>query len=72
VDEPVNSHFVCFTCIDGHLYELDGRKAFPINHGPSNADTLLEDAVKAVQKFMERDPEETGFTMVALAPTQLE
>jgi ubiquitin carboxyl-terminal hydrolase L3 len=58
--------------VDGHLYELDGGKEFPINHGESSPDTLLEDACKVVQKFMARDPEELKFTIIALAPTQLE
>lgn len=30
------------SCVDGHLYELDGRKKFPINHGASSPDTLLK------------------------------
>lgn len=50
----------------------DGRKAFPINHGPSSADTLLEDACKVIRQFMERDPEEVKFTIVALAKTPTE
>lgn len=53
--------------MDGHLYELDGRKSNPINHGASSRDTLLEDAAAVVKKFMERDPEELRFTIVALA-----
>lgn len=27
---------------DGYLFELDGRKAFPINHGATTPETLLE------------------------------
>ena len=27
-------HFVSFVPINGHLYELDGLKPFPMNHGP--------------------------------------
>ena len=30
-------HFVCFLPINGHLYELDGLKRYPIDHGPINA-----------------------------------
>ena len=47
----------------------DGRKAFPINHGASSADTLLEDACKVIRAFMDRDPEEVKFTIVALCKT---
>lgn len=27
-------HFVSFVPINGHLYELDGLKPYPMNHGP--------------------------------------
>lgn len=64
--DDVNSHFVCFSVIDGHLYELDGRKSFPINHGVSSQETLLLDACTVIRSFMARDPEETRFTIVAL------
>ncbi|XP_063239518.1 ubiquitin carboxyl-terminal hydrolase isozyme L3 isoform X2 [Bacillus rossius redtenbacheri] len=63
---PVNFHFVAFVHKDGHLYELDGRKTFPINHGESSPDTLLEDAAKVCKQYMDRDPENIQFTVVAL------
>lgn len=34
-DEEVDLHFIAFVHRDGCLYELDGRKAGPINHGAS-------------------------------------
>mmetsp|Transcript_10321 Transcript_10321/g.10391 ORF Transcript_10321/g.10391 Transcript_10321/m.10391 type:complete len:233 (+) Transcript_10321:61-759(+) len=63
----LDTHFICFSCIDGVLYELDGRKEFPINHGSSSPDTLLYDACRVVKQFMERDPDEVRFTILALA-----
>lgn len=66
-DEPVNHHFITFAHVDGSLYELDGRRSFPVNHGPTTPDTLLEDAAKICKKFMERDPTEVRFTVIALA-----
>ncbi|OQR86527.1 ubiquitin carboxyl-terminal hydrolase [Achlya hypogyna] len=69
IDDPINTHFVCLSVVDGHLYELDGRKAFPINHGPSSSATLLEDACRVVRDFMQRDEGEVRFTIVALAKT---
>ncbi|CAN6273752.1 unnamed protein product [Urochloa humidicola] len=45
----VNEHYVCFSCVDGELYELDGRKSEPISHGPSSPETLLQDAAKVIK-----------------------
>ncbi|KJE97426.1 ubiqutin carboxyl-terminal hydrolase l3 [Capsaspora owczarzaki ATCC 30864] len=66
LDDDTFLHFVCLIERDGFLYELDGRKSFPINHGPSSQQTLLEDAAKVVQKFMDRDTSQVQFNMIAL------
>ena len=48
-------HFVTFVVVDNELYELDGRKRFPIAHGPSTAATLLQDSAAVMRNVMERD-----------------
>jgi ubiquitin carboxyl-terminal hydrolase L3 len=64
-----SQHFLSLCSeVDGCLYELDGRKPAPVNHGASSPDTLLQDAVTVVAQFMMRDPTELRFTIVALAP----
>ncbi|OQS00212.1 ubiquitin carboxyl-terminal hydrolase [Thraustotheca clavata] len=70
VDDPINTHFVCFTTVDDKLYELDGRKAFPINHGLSSDDLVLENACNIINGYMQRDEGEIRFTIVALAKKQ--
>jgi ubiquitin carboxyl-terminal hydrolase L3 len=67
INVPVVASYVFISNVDGHLYELDGRKDFPINHGESSADNLLEDACAVIQQFMDRSPGELRFTIVALA-----
>ena len=67
LEDAVNLHFICFVEKKGALYELDGTKDFPINHGATTPDTLLEDSIKVVKEFMARDPEEMRFTVVALS-----
>lgn len=64
-EDPVNHHFITFVHKNGALFELDGRKRFPINHGSTTPDSLLEDAAKVCKEFMERDPNEVRFTVVA-------
>eukprot|EP00003_Mantamonas_plastica_P023936 TRINITY_DN4392_c0_g1_i2.p1 TRINITY_DN4392_c0_g1~~TRINITY_DN4392_c0_g1_i2.p1 ORF type:complete len:187 (-),score=67.40 TRINITY_DN4392_c0_g1_i2:96-656(-) len=64
--ENTNLHFIAFAQVDGDLYEFDGRKAFPINHGKTTDESFLKDTTVVLKKFMERDPEETNFTAMAL------
>uniref|UniRef100_A0A8B9D685 Ubiquitin carboxyl-terminal hydrolase n=1 Tax=Anser cygnoides TaxID=8845 RepID=A0A8B9D685_ANSCY len=47
-DNSVNFHFILFANVDGHLYELDGRMPFPVNHGTSSDDLLLKVRLLAV------------------------
>ncbi|XP_073436495.1 ubiquitin carboxyl-terminal hydrolase isozyme L3 isoform X2 [Dendrobates tinctorius] len=67
IDDKVDLHFVAFVHLQDHLYELDGRKPFPVNHGKTSEDTLLEDAIEVCRKFMQRDPDELRFTVVAFS-----
>lgn len=68
-DDVVIHHFITLIHKDGALYELDGRKSFPINHGPTTENSLLEDAAKVCKEFMARDPSEVRFTVMALTAT---
>ncbi|XP_044253729.1 ubiquitin carboxyl-terminal hydrolase-like [Tribolium madens] len=65
-NEQVNHHFVALVEKDGHLYELDGRKEFPVNHGPTTEASFLEDAAKICREFIARDAEDVNFTVMAL------
>lgn len=69
-NEEVNHHFISLVNKNGILYELDGRKSFPIEHGSTSADSLLKDAANVCKEFMARDPTEIRFTILALVPTQ--
>ena len=61
-------HFVCFVNVKGRLWELDGRKGGPIDHGASDPAALLEAAGAVMREYMARDPESIRFTLLALAP----
>jgi len=67
IDEKVNLHFLAFVEKNGVLYEMDGRKPFPINHGKTSEEGFLEDCAIVCKKFMNRDPDLLQFNMVALA-----
>ncbi|XP_044731459.1 ubiquitin carboxyl-terminal hydrolase [Chrysoperla carnea] len=64
---PINFHFVAFVHVDGDLYELDGRRSGPVNHGPTTPEKFVEDAAKVCKQYIERDPNDVHFTVVALA-----
>ncbi|KAG8453617.1 hypothetical protein GDO86_000301 [Hymenochirus boettgeri] len=63
----VNFHFILFTAVDGHLYELDGRIPFPVEHGSTSEESLLKDAAKICKEFMHREEGEVRFSAVALS-----
>jgi len=67
-DEKLVTHFVAFVHKNGHLYELDGRRKFPINHGPTTADTLINDAAVVCKSRIASsgDNMEYRFTVLAL------
>lgn len=64
--EEINLHFITFVAVDEQLYELDARKSYPVNHGATSMDTILKDAVAVCKQFMERDPENVNFSIMAL------
>jgi len=66
--DDVNLHFVCFVHVDGGLYELDGRRPFPLRHGNTSQETLLADASAViVREFVERAGDNLQFNVLALA-----
>jgi len=68
-EEDVDLHYVAFVKVDGNLYELDGRKPFPINHGAS--ESVLEDSVSVIQKLTELNPNgDLRFNVMALVPKE--
>jgi ubiquitin carboxyl-terminal hydrolase L3 len=60
-----NLHFIVFTAVNGNLYELDGRKNFPVNHGPTT--DVLRDGIKQIRRFMAFAPNDHRYNTVALS-----
>ena len=65
-EDEVNLHFVALVQKHGKLWELDGRKSFPIDHGPSSPDSLLSDAAKVAKQFISQT-DSLSFNLIALA-----
>ncbi|XP_042195593.1 ubiquitin carboxyl-terminal hydrolase BAP1 isoform X2 [Callorhinchus milii] len=66
-------HFVSYVPINGRLFELDGLKAYPIDHGPWGEDEEWTD--KARRVIMERiglatagEPYDIRFNLMAVVP----
>lgn len=66
-DEKVLFHYAALTAVNNELFELDGRKNFPVSHGKTSEDSFLTDAAAVCKKFMERDEKELRFTVMAIA-----
>lgn len=68
MDDEVNLHFVALVHVDGGLYELDGRKNTAVRHGDTTAQSLLQDSVLVIKKFIETSEGSVSFNAIALAP----
>lgn len=66
VDMNVIHHFIALVEHKGTLYELDGRKSFPIAHGPVEPATFAKECARVCKEFMARDPEDVNFNIMAL------
>lgn len=66
-DAVITNHFIALVNVGNELFELDGRKEFPISHGSTQEGTFLADAAKVCKEFIARDPQEVNFTIMALA-----
>ncbi|XP_075051105.1 ubiquitin carboxyl-terminal hydrolase isozyme L1 isoform X2 [Mixophyes fleayi] len=69
VNNEEHFHFIVFTAVSGHLYELDGLTPKPIDHGTTSEESLLEDAAKICRQYTEREKGEVRFSAVALVKT---
>ncbi|ORY86146.1 hypothetical protein BCR37DRAFT_206041 [Protomyces lactucae-debilis] len=74
-EEEVTLHFIAFVKNErtGHLVELDGSRAGPIDHGAlaEDEDVLSPKAVEVVKQFMKRageHGEDISFSLCALTP----
>lgn len=66
VPDNVLYHFIALVNFKGTLYELDGRKAFPIAHGPVKEGELAKECARVCKEFMARDPDNVNFNIMAL------
>lgn len=65
-EESVEYHFISIIYNNNIIYEMDGRKLGPINHGPTTPETFLKDAIEVVKKFVNIDPSNPNFSMQAI------
>lgn len=60
---------MCYIEKDGCIWELDGRMKGPVNKGRILPDQNLgKEVSKIIQKYINIDPEETKYSVMALAP----
>lgn len=72
-EADVELHFVAFvkSQSSGHLFELDGSRKGPVDHGPLDGDLLSDGAMQVVKRFVaqaSQGEDDLNFSLCALAP----
>lgn len=72
-EDEVDFHYVCFvkSARNGHLYELDGDRKGPVDHGALEPedDILSSGGLSFIQDFISREKDESAnFSLLALGP----
>jgi len=69
VDGKVDYHFVCFTAVNGKLYELDGTKPIPISYGDLANNSLIQLAGETIKRhYIDPNPDVVEFALIGLGP----
>lgn len=64
--ESVEYHFISIIHNQNVIYEMDGRKHGPVNHGKTSVASFLKDAIQVVKKFVDIDPANPNFSVQAV------
>ena len=62
-------HYMTFVEVNNKVFELDGRQTKPGWLGTLEGENLGIKVTAHIQKYMELDPHENQFTMIALVKT---
>lgn len=65
---PETYHFVSYVPINGRLFELDGLKEYPIDHGPWGEQEEWTDLFQRIISFRLTESENFLFNLMALVP----
>ena len=64
--DRVNTHFIAFVPKQGCIFQLDGRKTGPINHGKYEGQFGSRVLEVIQREFIQRDPEQVQFAMLGV------
>eukprot|EP00010_Vexillifera_abyssalis_P006191 CAMPEP_0201553672 /NCGR_PEP_ID=MMETSP0173_2-20130828/32131_1 /ASSEMBLY_ACC=CAM_ASM_000268 /TAXON_ID=218659 /ORGANISM="Vexillifera sp., Strain DIVA3 564/2" /LENGTH=175 /DNA_ID=CAMNT_0047964597 /DNA_START=274 /DNA_END=801 /DNA_ORIENTATION=+ len=70
-DASVDHHFIAFVMVDGDLYEFDGCKICPINHGETTQDTFVSNCFDIMKtQYIEKLDKDSFFSAIAFSPNE--
>jgi len=61
----VSFHYVAIVPFQGHVYELDGRRPFPVKHREYKDHQFISAGLATIQDLIQRDPDNLNFSVLA-------